>query len=190
MSIEAGKAGLFSKFIAISESYNTVKKNEEEVHNKLSSKFWIPSNDEIGEIEKNIMWLLEEQKRLKDGKLDRFKEGLFIFEGVVPSLGLFGLAGAAIIAGPMLALGFSAAFFFSNLYVKGVKSKLTLFFGISTALQVTAVTLGILVLLGVSAINPAIVPILCLCGGGYYLLPQWREEQKGKKKLKIFAYQK
>ena len=138
-------------------------------------------------LQEDIERLRKIQKKMRDEKLDDFKELIFPFVGVVPALGLFGVAALSIVVGPIVALLFSGAFFLSNLYIKGINSSLNIYFGISTLMQASAVAIGIALLVGISVVNPLIVPVLMVSGGVLLFLTAMERGRRRQKKAETIC---
>ena len=121
--------------------------------------------DDINKLQEDVARLRTVQKKMRDERLDDFKELIFPAIGFLHALALFGLSALSVVVGPVVALLFAGAFFVSNLYTKGINSRLNIFFGIATLMQASAVVIGIILLLGIAIVNPVIAPVLMVSGG-------------------------
>ena len=161
--------------------------NEEDTDNRAYTVPVGMSIEELNRLQQDIERLRKIQKKMRDESLDNFKELIFPFVGVVPALGLFGVAALSIVVGPVVALLFSGAFFLSNLYIKGISSSLNIYFGISTLMQAGAVAIGIVILAGIAVFNPIVVPILVVSGGVLLFLTAMERGRRRQKKAETIC---
>jgi phage-related protein len=146
--------------------FQRIQKEEKRLQETIVTQVVIEEDKELLDKQQSDLDRLRRiQKKLRDEQLDNVKDLLFPASGLIPSLGLLGLANLSVIISPLVTLMFSGAFFCSHIYKKGFNHTLSVLFGISTALGMTSLVLSVIVLTGLAAINPVVVPVLMFATG-------------------------